>query len=55
VWFNRAFDATLAPLGPAGRWLRRPAGRTILGAAGLLCLAAAAALALGEGILPWNR
>jgi hypothetical protein len=55
VWFNRAFDVGLIPLGGTGRWLRGPAGRTALGIAGMVCLAAAAALALSGGILPWNR
>src|SRR5262249_10207796 len=50
VWFNRAFDGFLRPLGPAGRWLRRPAGRNLLGLLGLLGLSAAAALALADGL-----
>lgn len=50
VWFNRAFDLALVPLGPPGRWLAGPSGRSLLGTVGLLCLAAAAALALADRI-----
>jgi hypothetical protein len=50
VWFNRAFDACLAPAGPLGRWLQGRPGRAALGAVGLLCLAGALALAVADGI-----
>jgi hypothetical protein len=50
VWFNRAFDGCLVPLGPVGRWLRRPAGRNLLGAGGVLGLLAAAAVAVADCI-----
>ncbi|MFO0845618.1 MAG: hypothetical protein U0797_25075 [Gemmataceae bacterium] len=49
VWFNKAFDVFLVPLGPVGRWLQGRAGRGVLGAVGLLALAAAAALAAADG------
>jgi hypothetical protein len=54
VWFNQAFDACLAPLGPVGRWLQGRAGRGLLGTVGLLALAGAIALAAADGI-GWTR
>jgi hypothetical protein len=54
VWFNRGFDACLAPLGPVGRWLQGPAGRGFLGTVGLVALAGACALAVADGI-GWTR
>jgi hypothetical protein len=55
IWFNRAFDACLAPLGRPGRWLRGPTGRLVLGFVGLACVGAAVVRALTGGILPWTR
>jgi hypothetical protein len=54
VWFNKAFDVCLIPLGPAGRWLQGRAGRGFLGAVGVTALLAAVALAAAEGI-GWTR
>jgi hypothetical protein len=48
VWFNAAFDVTLLPWGPLGRWLRGPSGRALLGTVGILCLLAAAALVVAD-------
>jgi hypothetical protein len=55
VWFNRAFDGCLMPLGRLGRVLCGSPGRTVLGFVGLACLAAAVTRALTGGILPWTR
>jgi hypothetical protein len=53
VWFNAAFDLTLMPWGPPGRWLRGRSGRALLGTVGLLCLLGAAALAIADSA-GWN-
>jgi hypothetical protein len=53
VYFNRAFDACLAPWGAAGRWLRGPAGRSILGTLGVLSLGVAVVLAVAD-VFGWT-
>jgi hypothetical protein len=54
LWFNQGFDACMAPLGVAGRWLCGPSGRQALGLAGLACLAAAVVVAVSAGMSwPW--
>jgi len=53
VWLNSAFDMTVAPFGPLGRWLRAAGGRALLGWTGIVLLAIAAALASMEW-LPWK-
>ncbi|MHB1422369.1 MAG: hypothetical protein ACYC3I_04065 [Gemmataceae bacterium] len=52
LWFNRGFDACMAPLGAPGRWLRGP-GRQALGFIGLACLTAAVIIAATAG-LGWS-
>lgn len=54
LWLDRGFEAAVGPLGPLGRWLRKPGGRAVLGWAGVLCLAAALALVLLDW-LGWTR
>jgi hypothetical protein len=49
IWSNQLFDATVAWLGPPGRWLRSDWGRFLLGWSGILLVIGA----LAWGLIDW--